>query len=62
VSGLTGNFYPTLAQVLRVLRLALIWDSAYLVRLRRQRRPLRLYDSAGVWFWASPGCASIRSR
>jgi hypothetical protein len=54
MSILTGNFYPTLAQVLPVLLLALIWDSAYLIRLRRQRRPLRRDDPAGVWFWTNP--------
>jgi hypothetical protein len=54
MSGLTSNFYPTLAQVLPVLLLALIWDSAYLVRLRRQRRPSRRNDPAGVWFWTKP--------
>ena len=54
MSGLTSNFYPTLAQVLPVLLLALIWDSAYLIRLRRQRRPLRRDDPAGVWFWTKP--------
>jgi hypothetical protein len=54
MSGLTSNFYPTLAQVLPVLLLALIWDSAYLTRLRRERRPLRRDDPAGVWFWTKP--------
>ena len=54
MSSLTSNFYPTLAQVLPVLLLALIWDSAYLIRLRRQRRPLRRDDPAGVWFWTKP--------
>jgi hypothetical protein len=54
MSALTTNFYPTLAQVLPVLMLALIWDSAYLMRLRRQRRPLRRDDPAGVFFWTKP--------
>src|SRR5260370_40019020 len=46
-----SNCYATLAQVLPVLLLALMWDSAFLVRLRRQRRPLRRDDAKGVWFW-----------
>jgi hypothetical protein len=54
MSGLTSNFYPTLAQVLPVLLLAFIWDSAYLERLRDQRRPLRRDDPSGVWFWTKP--------
>jgi hypothetical protein len=51
---MTGNFYATLAQVLPLLLLALIWDSEYLIRLRGQRRPLRRSDPAGVWFWTKP--------
>lgn len=54
MSSFTSNFYPTLVQVLPVLLLALIWDSAYLTRLRRQQRPLRRDDPAGVWFWTKP--------
>jgi hypothetical protein len=54
MNGFTSNFYPTLAQVLPVLLLALIWDSAYLTRLRLQPRPLRRDDPAGVWFWTKP--------
>jgi hypothetical protein len=50
----TSNFYATLAQVLPLLLLALIWDSDYLVRLRGQRRPRRRSDPAGVWFWTKP--------
>jgi hypothetical protein len=49
-----GNFYATLAQVLPLLLLAFIWDSGFLVRLRRQRRLPRRVDSAGVWFWTKP--------
>ena len=52
--ALESNFYPTLAQVLPVLLLALIWDSAYLVRLRRQQRPKRREQPEGVWFWTKP--------
>jgi hypothetical protein len=54
VSDQANNFYPTLAQVLPVLLLALVWDSAYLIRLRRQQRPLRRGNPAGVWFWTKP--------
>jgi hypothetical protein len=52
--AMAGNFYSTLAQVLPVLLLALMWDSAYLVRLRQQRRPPRRADPAGVLFWTKP--------
>ena len=58
MSSLTSNFYPTLAQVLPVLLLALIWDSAYLMRLRRQRRPLRRMTRPASGSGPSPGCAS----
>jgi hypothetical protein len=51
---MAGDFYATLAQVLPVLLLALMWDSAYLVRLRRQHRLPRRVDPAGVWFWTKP--------
>jgi hypothetical protein len=47
----TRDFYDTMAQVLPVLLLALIWDSAYLDRLRNQRRVLRRLDPNGVRFW-----------
>jgi hypothetical protein len=43
-----------MAQVLPVLLLALLWDSDYLSRLRRQQRPSRRVDPAGVWFWTKP--------
>ena len=46
-----NDFYAALAQVLPVLLLALMWDSDYLVRLRRQRRRSRRDDPKGVWFW-----------
>jgi hypothetical protein len=48
------DFYATIAQVLPVLLLALMWDSAYLLRLRRQHRPHRRTDPNGVWFWTKP--------
>ncbi len=51
---MTDNFYATLAQVLPLLLLAFIWDSGFLVRLRRQRRLPRRVDSTGVWFWTKP--------
>ena len=54
MNSLTSSFYPTMAQVLPVLLLALIWDSAYLTRLSREQRPLRRDDAAGVWFWTKP--------
>jgi hypothetical protein len=49
--AVTRDFYDTMAQVLPVLLLALIWDSAYLDRLRNQRRVLRRLDPSGVRFW-----------
>ena len=48
------DFYSTMAQVLPVLLLALVWDSDYLHRLRAQPRRLRRVDPAGVWFWTKP--------
>jgi hypothetical protein len=48
------DFYATMAQVLPLLLLALIWDSAFLDRLRQQRRLSRRVDPAGVWFWTKP--------
>lgn len=45
------DFYATMAQVLPVLLLALVWEANYLQRLRAQSRPLRRVDPAGVWFW-----------
>lgn len=49
------DFYDTVAQVLPVLLLALVFDSGYLDRLRDQRRRLRRDDSvAGVRFWTKP--------
>jgi hypothetical protein len=37
-----------------LLLLALIWDSAYLERLRGQRRRKRSEDPSGVRFWTKP--------
>jgi hypothetical protein len=48
------DFYTTLAQVLPLLLLALIWDSAYLERLRGQQRRSRRIDPDGVRFWTKP--------
>jgi len=49
-----GDFYTTMAEVLPLLLLALIWDSSYLDRLRGQRRLSRRVDPAGVRFWTKP--------
>ena len=49
-----NDFYTTMAQVLPLLLLALIWDSAYLERLRGQRRRKRREDPSGVRFWTKP--------
>jgi hypothetical protein len=50
-----GNFYPTLAQVFPLLLLAVVWDSRFLERLRRERRLPRKVDPAeGVRFWYKP--------
>lgn len=48
------DFYATMAQVLPVLLLALMWDSNYLQRVRGQSRRLRRDDPGGVWFWTKP--------
>ncbi|MEE6258985.1 hypothetical protein [Plantactinospora sonchi] len=48
------DFYTTLAQVLPVLLLALLWDSRYLDQLRRQARPSRRVDPAHGYFWTKP--------
>jgi hypothetical protein len=48
------DFYATMAQVLPVLLLALVWDSRYLERLRRQTRRSRRVDPKGVLFWTKP--------
>lgn len=46
--------YTTVTQVLPVLLLALMWDSAYLTRLREQRRPSRRHDPDGGFRWTKP--------
>jgi len=52
---MAGNFYPTLAQVFPLLLLAVVWDSGFLERLRRQRRLPKKEDPAeGVRFWSKP--------
>jgi hypothetical protein len=48
------DFYTTLAQVMPLLLLALIWDSSYLERLGGQRRLSRRTDPDGVRFWTKP--------
>jgi hypothetical protein len=45
------DFYATLAQVLPVLLLALIWESRYLERLSGQARPSRRTDPANGFWW-----------
>jgi hypothetical protein len=52
--SVASDFYTTMAQVLPLLLLALIWDSSFLDRLRGQRRPLRRVDPSGVLFWTKP--------
>jgi hypothetical protein len=48
------DFYSTMAQVLPVLLLTLMWDSNYWERLRTQPRRSRRVDPAGVFFWTKP--------
>jgi len=45
------DFYATAAQVFPVLMLALIWESSFLDRLRKQQRAHRRDGPGGVWFW-----------
>lgn len=48
------DFYATVAQVLPVLLLGLVFESRYLERLRTQPRRSRRQDSvAGVRFWTT---------
>ncbi|MCK9922492.1 hypothetical protein MXD61_11480 [Frankia sp. AgPm24] len=47
------ELYTTVAQVLPVFLLALMWDSAYLDRLRAQHRPRRGGPQPG-YFWTKP--------
>ncbi|NDU75235.1 hypothetical protein GWI34_21790 [Actinomadura sp. DSM 109109] len=49
------DFYATMAQVLPVLLLALIWESRYLQELRGENRVTRRHDPVnGVRFWTKP--------
>jgi hypothetical protein len=48
---MASEIYATLAHVLPILLLALMWDSEYLVLPRRQQRLPRRIDPAGVRFW-----------
>ncbi|WP_163552957.1 hypothetical protein [Candidatus Frankia alpina] len=49
-----SDLYTTVAQVLPVLLLALMWDSAYLERLRGQQRPSRRLVPDSGFRWAKP--------
>ena len=51
---MADDYYTTMAQVLPLLLLALIWDSSFLDRLRGQQRRLRQVDPSGVLFWTKP--------
>jgi hypothetical protein len=48
-----AELYSTVAQVIPVFLLALMWDSAYLDRLRAERRPARRPGTGG-YFWTKP--------
>ena len=49
---MSDDFYMTVATILPVLLLALIWDSGSLENIRRQERKLRRADPVnGVRFW-----------
>ncbi|MBC6458514.1 hypothetical protein [Actinomadura sp. HBU206391] len=49
------DFYSTMAQVLPVLLLALVWESRYLENLPNEQRRLRRDDPVnGVLFWTKP--------
>ena len=49
---MSDDFYMTVAAVLPVLLLALIWDSRSLENISRQERKLRKVDPVdGVLFW-----------
>ena len=50
--GMSDDFYVTVATILPVLLLALIWDSRSLENVRKQERKLRKVDAVnGVLFW-----------
>ena len=51
---MASDYYTTIAQVLPLLLLALIWDSSFLDRLRGQQRASRRADPSGVLFWTKP--------
>ncbi len=51
---MSGNFYPTVAQVFPLLVLAFVWNSGFLDRLRGERRLPRRVDPAGVLLWTKP--------
>lgn len=48
------NLYSTVAQVVPVLLLAMMWDSAYLSRLRAEQRPSRGDDPNHGFRWTKP--------
>jgi hypothetical protein len=48
------DFYSTIAQVMPVLLLALMWDSGFLRQLATQDRPSRKIDPNGVRWWTKP--------
>ncbi|WP_322755307.1 hypothetical protein [Frankia sp. Cas3] len=48
-----AEFYTTVAQVIPVFLLGLMWESAYLDRLRTERRPARGGGVPG-YFWTKP--------
>lgn len=49
------DFYATVAQVLPVLLLALVFDSGHLAGLKTEQRRLRRHDPEnGVRFWTKP--------
>lgn len=50
----SGDFYDTVAQVFPLLLLALLWDSAFLERLRAQQRVRGASGPGGVRFWTKP--------
>ncbi|SCF28377.1 hypothetical protein GA0070561_4969 [Micromonospora saelicesensis] len=48
------DFYATLAQVLPVVLLAMLFDSRYLDVLARDHRPSRREKPKGGYFWTKP--------
>jgi hypothetical protein len=49
-----NDFYSTVAAVMPIVLLALVWDSELLRRLPSQNRTLRRIDPGGVHFWTRP--------